>query len=203
MESGNVVFVDEYELSSKEFEVTDYVIDINEKDRYYLPLNKEIEIGKEVISVGNPLVTWITVSDAVKIENGKLKAIKVGNAVVKAISNNKVVHEINVVVTDTIVEKPKKFNKKKKYLPCKEFTEEEARLLDEILEYRVNEVGYGTRAAAVEVVVSPCTSTTSGRHSLNTSRIPLRIRTVTSVKSCPCFIMLRSISGVTSNIFST
>ena len=151
MESGNVVFVDEYELSRKEFEVTDYVIDINEKDRYYLPLNKEIEIGKEVIGVGNPLVTWITVSDAVKIENGKLKAIKAGNAVVKAISNDKVVHEINVVVTDTIVEKPKKFNKKKKYLPCKEFTEEEARLLDEILEYRVNEVGYGTRAAAVEV----------------------------------------------------
>ena len=38
---------------------------------------------------------------------------------------------------------------------------------------------------------------------LNTSRIPLRIRTVTSVKSCPCFMILRSISGVTSNILRT
>lgn len=150
MDSGDVTFVNEHDLSSKSFEITDYVVDVNEKDKYYLPLNKEIELSKEIISIGEPEVNWISLSESVQIIDGKLKAKALGRTTVRAISNGKVVHEIDVVVTDTIIEKPKKFNKKKKYLPCKEFTEEEAKLLDEILAYRINEVGYGTRAAAVE-----------------------------------------------------
>jgi hypothetical protein len=151
MDSGTVTFVNKYDLNSKSFEIKDYVVDMNEKDKYYLPLNKEIELGKDMVAVGNPDIEWLSVSESIQIIDGKLKAVKVGNSVITAVSNGKVLHEINVVVTDTIVEMPKKFNKKKEYLPCKEFTEEEAKLLDEILEYRVNEVGYGTRAAAVEV----------------------------------------------------
>lgn len=150
MDSGDVTFVNEHDLSSKSFEITDYVVDVNEKDKYYLPLNKEIELSKEIISIGEPEVNWISLSESVQIIDGKLKAKALGRTTVRAMSNGKVVHEIDVVVTDTIIEKPKKFNKKKKYLPCKEFTEEEAQLLDEILAYRINEVGYGTRAAAVE-----------------------------------------------------
>ena len=150
MDSGNVVFVNKHEINSEEFEINNYVIDIKEKDKYYLPINKEIEIGKDIVVVGNPEISWVTVSDSVQIIDNKIKTLKVGNAVIKAMSNGEVVHEINVIVTDTIVEMPKKFNKKKKYLPCRKFTEEEAKLLDEILEYRIQEVGYGTRAAAVE-----------------------------------------------------
>ena len=147
---GNVTFIDEKTVTSKSFEITNYVVDVKEKDKYYLPLNKEIEIGKAVVAVGNPEIKWISVSDVIQIVDGKLKALKVGSATVTAISNDKVIHTIDVVVTDTIIDKPKKFDKKKKYLPCKEFTKEESVLLDEILAYRINEVGYGTRAAAVE-----------------------------------------------------
>lgn len=150
MDSGNVVFVNEHEISSEEFELNDYVVDVKEKDKYYLPINKELEIGKDIVVVGNPEISWVTVSDSIQIIDNKIKTLKVGTAVIKAMSNGDVVHEINVIVTDTIVEMPKKFNKKKKYLPCREFTEDEAKLLDEILEYRIQEVGYGTRAAAVE-----------------------------------------------------
>lgn len=44
---------------------------------------------------------------------------------------------------------PKNFNEDKGYLPCEEYTLEESKLLDEILAYRINEAGYGTRAGAV------------------------------------------------------
>jgi hypothetical protein len=151
MDSGDITFINEYELSSKSFELNDYVVAVNEKNKYYLPLNKEIDIGNDIVAVGNPEIQWLSVSDAVQIVDGKLKTLKVGNATVTAIFNDKVIHTIDVVVTDTIVDMPNKFDKKKKYLPCKKFTEEEAKLLDEILAYRVEEVGYGTRAAAVEV----------------------------------------------------
>lgn len=147
---GDVVFTNKFNIESSAIELTDYVVDVEEKDKYYLPLNKEIELGKEIIAVGEPEVTWISLSESVQIIDGKLKAKSVGRTTVRAMSNEEVVHEIDVVVTDTIVEMPKKFNKNKKYLPCKEYTEEEAKLLDEILAYRINEVGYGTRAAAVE-----------------------------------------------------
>ena len=149
--SGDIVFVNANDITSESINITDYVVNINEKEKYYLPLNKQIDIGTDVIVVGNPELNWLSVSDVVQIVDGKLKAIKVGTAKVTAVSNGKVLHEIDVVVTDTIIDKPKKFDKKKKYLPCKEFTEEESKLLDEILAYRVEEVGYGTRAAAVEV----------------------------------------------------
>ena len=113
MDSGDVTFVNEHVLSSKSFEITDYVVDVNEKDKYYLPLNKEIELSKEIISIGEPEVNWISLSESVQIIDGKLKAKALGRTTVRTMSNGKVVHEIDVVVTDTIIEKPKKFNKKK------------------------------------------------------------------------------------------
>ncbi len=150
VEFGEVIFTNKYDINSRAIEITDYVVDVIEKDIYYLPLNKEIELSTNVIAVGNPELKWITLSENVQIIGNKLKTLKVGRTIVRAMSDNRVVHEMEVVVTDTIVQMPKQFNKKKKYLPCKEFSLEESKLLDEILEYRINEVGYGTRAAAVE-----------------------------------------------------
>lgn len=147
--SGKIVFINKYDISSTELELTDYVVDIKEKDIYYLPLYKEIELGKDNIVIGNPSISWISLGESVQIVDGKLKAVSVGKSIVKAISNLNVVHEMNVVVTDTIVEMPIKFDKNKQYLPCRHFTEDESKLLDEILAYRIGEAGYQTRAAAV------------------------------------------------------
>ena len=58
-------------------------------------------------------------------------------------------------------------------------------------------------AEASAVVVSPCTSKTSGWCSLSTSRMPSSTDAVTSNKSCPGFIRLRSMSGVISKTFKT
>lgn len=58
--------------------------------------------------------------------------------------------DISIVVTDLIVKKPENFNYDKKYLSCSRYTKSEADLLDEILEFRIEEVGYKTRAGVVE-----------------------------------------------------
>ena len=101
------------------------------------------------IVVGEPVINWISLSESVQIVNGKLKTSKVGNAIVRGFVNDNVVKEVEIVVTDTIVAMPNNFNDKKDYLPCNEYTLEESQLLDEILEYRISEAGYQTRAGAV------------------------------------------------------
>lgn len=149
IEEGKVVFTNEKDKESKSLDVDDYVIDLKEKDKYYLALNAEINLGTNRLVVGEPVINWISIDDTVQIIGNKLKAVKKGNATVKAMLNGKVVDEIKVVVTDVIVNMPKKFNEKKSYLPCERFNLEESVLLDEILEYRISEAGYQTRAGAV------------------------------------------------------
>ena len=55
---------------------------------------------------------------------------------------------LKVIVTD-LISKPTLPTTKKEIVPCKKYTEEEATLLDELLEYYIDESGYGTRAGAV------------------------------------------------------
>ncbi len=82
-------------------------------------------------------------------QSGKITGIKKGETKihVKVLDNEAT---IDVVVTNLIVKKPKKYDKSKPYLPCGRYTKEENDLLDKILEDRVNDVGYRTRASVVE-----------------------------------------------------
>lgn len=146
---GKVSFVNENNRESDFVKVDDYVLDFNVKDKYYLPVDYEMTLAEDKIVVGEPVINWISLSESVQIVNGKLKTSKVGNAIVRGFVNDNVVKEVEIVVTDTIVAMPYTFNDKKDYLPCNEYTLEESQLLDEILEYRISEAGYQTRAGAV------------------------------------------------------
>lgn len=146
---GNVKFIDKRDRVSKSLVVDNFVVDLKEEKKYYLPLAYELELGKEMIAVGKPNIIWSSVSENVQIVENKLKAKKVGKASVVALINGKIIHELEVVVTDTIIAMPNKFNDKKPYLPCDEYTLEESQLLDQILEYRIESAGYQTRAGAV------------------------------------------------------
>lgn len=53
---GEVVFTNKLDIKSKSLIVDDYVIDLNEKEKYYLPLNAEIELGANKITVGKPIL---------------------------------------------------------------------------------------------------------------------------------------------------
>ena len=122
------------------------------QEKIYLALNNEKQIEYSLLSyTTNEILKWTSSDEKIAtIENGLVKGINNGNVTITAeIANIK--KEIEVIVTDTITKIPKEFNTKKEYLPCNKFNEDEANLLDEILEYRINQVGgYNTRAAVVE-----------------------------------------------------
>ena len=144
-----VFFKDENDLVSDSLNVNNFVVDLKEKDIYYVPLNVEYKLGENKLVVGNPEIKWVSYDGILEITDNVFKGIKVGRTTIKAMVNNQVIKEIQVVVTNTIVEMPKEFNSKKMFLGCEQFTYDEAKLLDEILEYRIKEAGYGTRAGAV------------------------------------------------------
>lgn len=146
---GKVSFVNKRNIESDPVVVDDYVLDLKVQDKYYLPLNYEMVLADNKLVIGEPEITWISLSENVQIVDGKLKAKRIGNAIIRGLLNDNVIKEIEIIVTDTIVAMPETFDDKKDYLPCNEYTLEESQLLDEILEYRISEAGYQTRAGAV------------------------------------------------------
>lgn len=131
-------------------ELDNYLIDIKLKNKYYLPLNEQINIMNAVIKVGDPLLEWKITGESIELVNGLAIAKQVGNSKLEAIYNGEVYKTIDIVVTNTITARPTMFNESKPYLGCEVFTQEEAHLLDEMLAYFVEEVGYKTRAGVVE-----------------------------------------------------
>lgn len=110
---------------------------------------KEIAIDN-VSVIGSPIYeVKLTSSDEsiVKIVDGnKIKGMSDGEVTV-TVSIDDVVKNVKVIST-TLITKPK-YDINRKPLPCKAFTKAEAKLLDNLLEYRVKEAGYKTRAGAV------------------------------------------------------
>lgn len=148
MSSNNkITFVDD---SDKLGNVTK--LEIN-KNKIYLALSDTYTPTLTIDYVGNINSKVIWNSNNNKIadvdENGKIKGISKGETKITAKVMNKEVF-IDVIVTDLIVKKPKEFSNKKPYLPCGKYSEKDNDLLDEILEDRINTVGYKTRAGAVE-----------------------------------------------------
>lgn len=84
-------------------------------------------------------------SNIIDVVDGKIIAKSEGNAYVYS---DKIQDKLNVVVTN-IITKPYATKDKKTLLPCDAYNEEEAELLDKILEYKINDAGYQTRAGAV------------------------------------------------------
>lgn len=151
MEEQYIYFKNADDIEEPEaLELDNYLIDIKLKDKYYLALNDQINIINAVIKVGDPLLEWKITGESIDIVNGLVITKSVGNAKLEAIYNGEVYKTIDIVVTNTITQRPTMFNESKPYLGCQAFTQEEAHLLDETLEYFVAEAGYGTRAGVVE-----------------------------------------------------
>lgn len=85
--------------------------------------------------------------NVVKIENGILYGIDVGTSAITATLTDGNTKNYQIQVTDLIV--PPTLNKNKSYLPCERYTEDEAILLDKILESRVKEMGEGSRGGVL------------------------------------------------------
>lgn len=120
--------------------------------KVYLALSgtKELVIDFEVVGAPDKTLVWTSENEGVaSVNNGIVTGTGVGTTKVKATTTNGKFYEFEVLVTDLITVPT--LNNDKPYLPCGRYTKEEAALLDEILEARVQEAGYGTRGAAVAV----------------------------------------------------
>lgn len=126
-------------------------IDINSDDIYYLAIGDKVKLINKIVGNKEKLNISINNQNIVEIDGeGYLNGLKNGSSDI-SIKYNDISKDIKVIVTDLITIKPKEFNHNKKDLPCNIYSKEDNDLLDEILKYKVNKVGYKTRAAAIEV----------------------------------------------------
>ena len=121
--------------------IENVVITLN-RENIYLARDEEIQVEftpEDVI--------WSSSDESIAtVENGLITGKNPGTATITA-SKKKVEKSLTVTVTDLIT--LPKIDNKKAYLKCEQYTEEEAKLLDTLLEYRINEAGSNTRAGAV------------------------------------------------------
>lgn len=102
--------------------------------------NKEIKVNYDDVE-------WTSSDESIaKVDNGTIIGVSPGEVTITA-KKKKAQAELSVTVTDLITLPT--INNDKKFLTCKNYSEEEAQLLDTLLEYRINEAGTNTRAGAV------------------------------------------------------
>ena len=115
----------------------------------YLAIGEEKKIEVLTTQIGNPDTNYVLKSSnekIVSIKENSLVGVSKGETTV-SVTLGHLNEEFNVVVTD-IITLPT-LTKNKKSLPCNYYSESDAKLLDEILKYKVNEAGYQTRGGVV------------------------------------------------------
>ncbi len=120
-------------------------------DKYYLAVGEKAKLNYSAIVVGEGHLNWSSEKeDIVSVSEGEIEGKSLGTSKVSLSDGTGKKAEVLVIVTD-LLEKPV-LNDKKKFLPCKAFTEEEALVFDEALETRIKNKGEGSRAALIETI---------------------------------------------------
>ena len=149
IDSHIVYFKDSHNMISDAIKVDNYVVDYGIKDENYLAVGSTMDVASNMVVVGKPDIK-IEVDDSIlKLDNNRVVGISNGISKVQYVVNGVVLKAVNVIVTDLIANMPKEFDNSKPYLTCKVYTQDEAAMLDKILESRIADAGYGTRAGAV------------------------------------------------------
>lgn len=151
------IYVRDEEKVGDKIVINDYVstiakIEVNSKvnDEIKIIKGEVKDLGIILRTVGNPDKSLTYKSEdenIVKIENGELIGIDDGETKITISDNYGNSETINVEVTSLIT--LPQINNKKPFLKYKQYTEEEAKILDEYLFYQIDEAGYGTRAGVV------------------------------------------------------
>lgn len=139
---GNISDVDKRKQKEKNIKK----IPMSNETIYLYPTQQQkVNVSDENIQT----VQWK--SDDEKIatvdNNGIISGISAGTTTIKAIYKENYYGEVKVIVTN-LIEKPDA-SAKKEYVKCRQFSDDEAQLLDDILEEKIKEAGYQTRAGVV------------------------------------------------------
>lgn len=144
------IYLEENGNKSKEYNLADYIPNIlsfNFKEQIiYLTKDETTPLEYTDVTFKQEDYNFkIKNPDIAKYEDGKIIALKEGKTY---LYSDKIDQELAIVVTNLLT-KPYATKEKKKLLTCHAYTEEESKLLDTILEYKVNKAGYQTRAGAL------------------------------------------------------
>lgn len=135
----NIVYV---LFKSKDDKFMDYNIVLNTNE-IYLSINESFKIESNIDNVD-----FISLDNSVAVvDNGIITGIGKGETIIQVKIFN-TFEEVKVSVSDLYTVDV--LNEEKEYLKCNQYTKEENNYLDKVLEYKINNVGYKTRAAAVE-----------------------------------------------------
>ena len=122
----------------EDFEIT--------QDNLYLIVGESETLN--YISKSNS-INWEYDKEIISLENNIITGLKDGKTTLIGKNEDGVIDEVEVVVT-SLLNKQTNFNFEKEYIGCKQYSTDEAKLLDEFLEYRIKKAGYQTRAGVVE-----------------------------------------------------
>ncbi len=138
------------EIKSNEINI-DKILDLKlNKEKIYLNLEETFEIKPEIISLGNTdnTLTYHSSDENIAVINEQTIIPKnPGKAIITVTTTNGISKEINVTTSNLY--KKASLDNNKEFLTCRRYTEEENKILDEVLEYKINEAGYQTRGAVI------------------------------------------------------
>lgn len=151
------IYIRDSKNIGEKIDISDYSskivrIEINNKVNDKIKMIKEEvkELGIILKTIGTPDETLTYFSEdenVVKIEEGKLVAVDDGITNITISDNYGNIEKIEVQVTSLIT--LPQINNKKPFISNKQYTPEEAKILDEYLFYQIDEAGYETRAGVV------------------------------------------------------
>lgn len=156
-ESGNynIYLKDRYnninDIYSQKVEINKILNVKLSKDTLYMYNGMTEKVTYELVKIGNVSsnVKWESENENVASvdENGNITAVNFGITYIKAISDTGIIGKTKVIVSNLIT-KPI-INTNKKYISCRQFTKDEADLLDQILFDRIDDAGFATRAGVI------------------------------------------------------
>ena len=145
-----VYFMKENGALSIPYSLENLLVDVAIKDEYYVPIGNIQDFSDSFTIVGDVNISLYTDSEYLSIDGLRVEAIGNGESNLYILNEDYPVKIVRYVSTNVITEMPNEFDYGKPHLPCNQFSAKESKLIDEILAYRIEEAGYGTRAGVVE-----------------------------------------------------
>lgn len=141
------------EEKTEGIEIISGIKDNTNKEKIYLAVGDSYKLSYEIVSNKKDTKETINYSSSdenivVVDENGLVKAINPGEITLAITCRSHAIY-IDVVSTDLILPIDNDVLYTKPNLKCNTFTEDDNHLLDAILEDRINDAGYNTRAGVV------------------------------------------------------
>ncbi len=124
-------------------EIEDFEI---KQDKLYLIVGESQAID---YNSSSDSITWEYGQEIISLNNNTITGLKDGKTTLIGKNQDGVTDSVEVVIT-SLLNKQTGFDFEKEYIGCKQYSHDEAKLLDELLEYRINKAGYQTRAGVVE-----------------------------------------------------